>query len=183
MKLFLLILLFTFHANARSLIAFQGEIYTGDEVNSIAGNYGYGLNLATYSSDDRISFVLGGVLGYASAVGYIDSAEYDMAIYSTDIYLGFAFKPFKKAYLSPSIELCAMGGYKNIEVTNPPSGEDTNNLAITSGYKMTFAIDFGKQYRSKFRIYSDLNQRIAPKVSGQSNYNLSSISVGLGIMF
>jgi hypothetical protein len=76
-----------------------------------------------------------------------------------------------------------MGGYKAVEVESPPTGEDANNLTTTSGYKATFAIDFGRQYGSKIRLYTDLNHRVASKVSGQSSYNLSSISFGIGYMF
>lgn len=178
------LLIFTSSAYSASFIGVQTELYTGDEENSLSGNSGYGINFSSYSENDGpFKFVMGANLSYSSALGFLDVTEYDMTMYGADLVLGFNFSPFRKSFISPNLEIAAVSGFRMFDVLEPPAGEEEKSLTTSSGYKVSLAVDFGSNQKSKFRLYADYYKRTAGNVSGITSFSTDALGVGVGFSF
>jgi hypothetical protein len=184
MKAILLGLLLTTSAYSASFIGVQTDMFTGDEEDSLSGNLGYGINFSSYTENDgALKFVMGANLSYVSALGFLGATEYDMTIYGADLILGFNFSPFRRSFISPNLEIAALGGFRMFDVLSPPVGEEEKSLTTSSGYKATLAVDFGSNAKSKFRVYADYYKRSAGNVSGVSGFSLDALAIGVGYSF
>lgn len=167
-----------------SFVGVQTELFTGDEESSLSGNTGFGINFSSYTENDgAFKFMMGANLSYSSAIGFLDVTEYDMTMYGADLALGFNFSPFRRSFISPNIEIAALGGFRMFDVLTPPVGEEEKSLTTSSGYKIGLGIDFGKNAKNKLRLYADFYKRTAGNVSGITSFNMDAFGIGIGYSF
>lgn len=166
-----------------SLLGGQFNSYYGDRDASFTGSYSQGLVLSTVKSHSSVRFLFGGQFLFSNANAYIAQTSYKTQMLSADLMFGVSIKPFKDTTLQPVFELAALGGFKSLQITSPPPGIDSKNLAPSYGGKLSLGLDLRLSRFYALRPAVDYQIcRLSGIVDGE-RLNLDSLGFSLSLVF
>lgn len=167
-----------------TFLAFKLNSYIGERHQSQTGSYSYNLSMTTVTSKNWFSFLFGGQVGYGIVNFYLNnSRESQGKFLSVDIPMGISMKLFRTNKIRPVIDLYGLVGFKNLDLTSPPSGVDYKTIALSYGYAGSFGLEFSLSKFTRFRATIDYETNQAPNLANQDKYNLNALAYKLGIVF
>jgi hypothetical protein len=173
---------YTKHSEKKeSYVGFEFKDFYGSEDESLTSSTGYGLTYLTTSSLDAFRFLFGGSLYYADGFAYLSSTRHAMTMYSGEVLLGFSIKAYRRSVVRPFLEVLAIGGFKSLEMTRPPTGVDNRTFGFSYGGKGSMGMEFGFWKATALRAsieYYDVRSKLA----GSDSLPITSLGVGVGIV-
>lgn len=157
--------------------------FSGERENSLSGVDGFGLMILATPHKSRLRFVYGAALQFADGIGYFGSTRHLATMYSADAFIGFSIYPMVTAVaIRPFLEAGGLGGFKYMDVVNPPTGVDARSTGLSYGYRLAIGLETSFSAKYALRMSADYIKSTAD-VGGVSDYQLDTFSFGLGLCF
>lgn len=166
-----------------TLLSFNYMDFTGDEVESLTGNTGFGATYLTTSGLDAARFVFGGSLYYADGNVYIESSRRVGTITSGELILGFSFKAYRRSTVRPILDILGLVGFKSLDMSNPPTGVDNRTFGFSYGGKVAAGMEFGFWRSLALRTTVDYYDVRAQDIAGSDAFPMKSLGASFGLVF
>jgi hypothetical protein len=165
-----------------SVVLLSLEKLSGDAGKSLNGAYAYALGFKKVVGQKSFSWVFGGAFGYAPGNLTVASTDYTSALYFGEFQGGFMITPAGRKSLSPFVEAYATLGTASLEVASPPTGVNGTTRSLTYGYQAGFGVLF-PMGKKRARLSASYISRKASSLANVTDFQLNSISFGLGLEF
>lgn len=157
--------------------------YSGERENSFSGLDGYGVTILATPHRSHFRLVYGATLSFVDGVGYVAGTRHAMTMYGADAFVGFSIYPMVKAVaIRPFLEAGGLGGFKYLDVANPPQGVDARSTGLSHGYRLAIGFETSISTRYSLRMSADYIKNKANVTEG-SSFQMDSFTFSLGLCF
>lgn len=176
----------TSHAQAilgNTFFAGTYQSYSGERENSLAGINGYGLTVISTPHYNHFRLIYGATLSYVDGRGYLAGNRHGMTGYSADAIIGMSIYPIvAKVKIRPFFELGGIGGFKYLEVSNPPTGVEGRATGLSGGYRLSIGLETNLSFKYGLRISADYNKSTSSMLEA-NNFSFDNFAFSLGFFF
>lgn len=157
--------------------------YSGERENSLAGIDGYGLTVISTPHRGNFRLIYGATLSYMDGRGYIQGSRYTMNGYGADAIIGLSIYPIVTPIaIRPFFEIAGVGGFKYLDVANPPDGVQARATGLSGGYKLSIGLETSVTYKYGIRATADYIKNTSSMLEA-SGFQFDNFAFSLGFYF
>lgn len=157
--------------------------YSGERENSFSGLDGFGVTILATPHKSHFRFVYGANLSFVDGLGYFAGSRHTATMYSADAFVGFSVYPMVTAVaIRPFLEAGGLGGFKYVDVANPPAGVEARTTGLSYGYRLSIGLESSLSTKYAVRMSADYIKNTAD-VANTSSYQMDSFALSFGLCF